>query len=77
MVMFSPSHIFLMVEMVVLLFLPLVILCKVDWVTPEIVASLLIVILLDRHNSCILLFTASPIVIKITSLLKRVNYIIW
>lgn len=63
----SPSQIFLIVEIVVLLFLPEIILFKVDCVIPHIVASLLMVIPLTLHNSKILNFTAKPILNKITS----------
>ena len=55
------AYLFLIVEIVVLLFRPLVILFSVDCVTPLIVANLLIVISFDLHNSIILNRTASPI----------------
>lgn len=57
----NPSQIFLMVEMVVLLFRPQVILFMVDCVTPEMVANLLIVMLCLSHKSLIRCLTASPI----------------
>lgn len=40
----NPSHIFFIVEMVVLLFLPFTILFKVDWVMPLMVDNLFTVI---------------------------------
>lgn len=57
----SPSQIFLIVEMVVLLFRPLTMLLSVDWVMPHIVDNLLTVIPLELHKSKIRNFTASPI----------------
>ncbi len=64
----KPSQIFLMVEMVVLLFLPLVMLLKVDWVIPLMVASLLIVMDFSLQSSKIRSFTASPMFKPITSI---------
>ena len=59
----KPSHIFLIVEIVVLLLRPQVILLRVDCVIPHSVDNLLMVIFLSLHNSSIRSFTASPIVI--------------
>ena len=61
----NPSHSFWIVETVVLLFLPPIMLLRVDCVTPLIVASLLTVIFRSLHNSTIRSFTAFPIVISI------------
>ena len=62
-----PSHNFLIVDMVVLLFLPFIILLNVDCVIPLIIASLFIVISFCLHSSIILNLTASHINIKFTS----------
>ena len=59
-----PSQIFLTVETVALLFLPLVILLIVDWVMPEIVASLFKVMPFSSTNSIIRFLRASPTVIR-------------
>ena len=58
-----PSHIFLIVETVVLLFLPLIILFSVDCVIPDIIANLFKVIFLSLQSCSILIMQASPIVI--------------
>ena len=47
----KPSQIFLIVEMVVLLFLPLTTLFKVDWVIPQSVDSLFNEMPFSAHNS--------------------------
>ena len=60
----KPSHSFFNVETVTLLFLPLTILLRVDCVTPDMIASLLIVISLELHSSIILNLQASPIFIN-------------
>ena len=57
----SPSHIFLMVATVVLLFLPETMLLSVDCVIPLNVESLLTVIFRSLQSSRIRIFTASPI----------------
>lgn len=54
----SPSHSFLTVDIVVLLFRPLTMLFSVDWVTPLIELSLLMEISRSRHNSKIRSLTA-------------------
>lgn len=68
----SPSQIFLMVETVVLLLRPLIILLKVDCVTPLMVHSMLIVIPLVSHISIMRCLTAEPIVTQNT--LSNIGY---
>ena len=57
-----PSQSFLIVEIVVLLFLPLIRLLTVDCVTPLMMQSLLMEISLSEQSSSILFLVASPIV---------------
>ena len=59
-----PSHIFLIVDTVALLFLPLVMLLRVDCVMPQIVESLFTVIFRSSQSVKILCRTASPIVTR-------------
>ena len=51
----NPLHIFCKVHIVVLLFLPRMILLRVDWLIPHISLSLLIEICRSQHNPSILL----------------------
>ena len=73
---FNPSQIFLTVATVTLLFLPLTILFRVDWVIPQIVASLFKVIPRSSQSSSILFLTASPIRTHVSLLLYLLIYII-
>ena len=68
-----PSQTFLMVETVVLLFLPFTMLFKVDCVTPQMVPSLFTVIFRSLQSSKILSFTAVPISIFITNSIELIQ----
>jgi len=65
----SPSQSFLTVETVALLFLPLMMLFTVDWVTPLMVQSLFMERCRCSQSSRIRALTAPPIVIVILTIL--------
>lgn len=67
----SPSHSFLIVEIVVLLLRLLMMLLTVDWVTPLLIHRALIEISCSWQSCRIRCLTASPIVMAYTRFLVR------